>query len=53
MQDSYLQVDETYGYNGTSVQPQPGVEPGSRNWGQLREISAGVRGPWNWKYSAV
>ena len=30
MQDSYLQGDETYGHNGTSVQPQPRVEPGYR-----------------------
>ena len=43
MQDSYLQGDETYGHNGTSVQPQPRVEPGSRNGAAAGEPRGGER----------
>ena len=41
MQDRYLQGDETYGHNGTSVQPQPRVEPGSRNGDSCGRTSRG------------
>ena len=39
--DGYLQGRETHGYNGTSVQPQPRVEPGSRNGGSCGRSSRG------------
>lgn len=43
MQDSYLQGDETYGHNGTSVQPQPRVEPGLHNGESCGRTSQGVQ----------